>query len=45
MTSHSENELLTRVGPGTAMGDLMRQVPGYRRVCRRNLSPMTIRYG
>ena len=26
MTSHSENELLTRVGPGTAMGDLMRQV-------------------
>ena len=24
MTSHSENELLTRVGPGTAMGNLMR---------------------
>jgi phthalate 4,5-dioxygenase len=25
MTSHSENELLTRVGPGTPMGTLMRQ--------------------
>jgi phthalate 4,5-dioxygenase len=25
MTSRSENELLTRVGPGTAMGNLMRQ--------------------
>jgi len=25
MTSQSENELLTRVGPGTAMGSLMRQ--------------------
>jgi phthalate 4,5-dioxygenase len=25
MTTQSENQLLTRVGPGTAMGDLMRQ--------------------
>ena len=25
MTPHSESELLTRVGPGTAMGNLMRQ--------------------
>jgi phthalate 4,5-dioxygenase oxygenase subunit len=25
MTSHSENELLTGVGPGTPMGTLMRQ--------------------
>jgi phenylpropionate dioxygenase-like ring-hydroxylating dioxygenase large terminal subunit len=25
MTSHGENELLTRVGPGTPMGTLMRQ--------------------
>ena len=25
MLSHEENELLTRVGPGTAMGELMRR--------------------
>ena len=34
MTSQMENELLTRVGPGTPMGALMRQywVPGPTRV-------------
>ena len=28
MTNAIESEQLTRVGPGTMMGDLMRQVPG-----------------
>ena len=25
MTTHAESEILTRTGPGTPMGDLMRQ--------------------